>query len=165
MVRDDIVTDGEDLPLVVADAHEATSLRALCERTTAVHSLVGPYQLHGTSMIKACTATGTHYTDLCGEPVWMREMIDRNESVARDSGARIVFSVGFDSLPMELGVQLLQDVAHERLRARMAHVDCRIAFTDVGGFSRGTAVTLLASADAARKDAAVAARYPRTPTY
>lgn len=155
-LRDEIGAD-DGLALVVADAHDSASLRAMCERTAVVLSMVGPYQSHGSLLVETCAATGTDYADLCGEPLWMREMIDRFEGAARRSGARIVFSCGFDSLPMEVGVQLLQTAALERWGRPLPQVSSRIVFNDVGGFSRGTATSLLASADAARADAAARA--------
>ncbi|WP_151477862.1 saccharopine dehydrogenase family protein [Streptomyces albicerus] len=157
-LRDEIGA-GDGLALVVADAHDGASLRAMCERTGAVLSMVGPYQSHGSLLVGTCAATGTDYADLCGEPLWMRDMIDRFEATARRSGARIVFSCGFDSLPMELGVQLLQSAALERWGQPLPQVSCRIGFHDAGGFSRGTAASLLATADAARADAAAGALY------
>ena len=86
----------------------------LAGRTRAVLSTVGPYQLYGSGLVAACAAAGTDYVDLCGEPIWMKEMIERHQAVARRSGARIVFACGFDSVPSDLGVHILQQVAVER---------------------------------------------------
>src|SRR6185369_7084469 len=94
--------------LVVADSNDPASLRSMAESTRVVISTVGPYQLYGSSLVEACVSAGTSYVDLCGEPAWMREMIDRHEAQARASGARIVFSCGFDSIPFDCGVQHLQ---------------------------------------------------------
>ena len=81
-------------------------------------STVGPYQLYGSDLVAACAASGTDYLDLCGEPMWMRQMIDAHEAAARRSGARIVFSCGYDSLPFELGVFFLQEAAKKRSARR-----------------------------------------------
>ena len=88
-----------DVPLVTANADDPASLRAMCARTDVVISTVGPYQLYGSDLVAACAATGTAYVDLCGEPGWMRQMIDAHEAEAKRNGARIVFSCGFDSIP------------------------------------------------------------------
>ncbi len=98
-LRDSLGPDAAKLPLVVADAGDEASLRAMCERTRVVVSTVGPYALHGEPLVKACAQTGTDYCDLTGEVQWIREMIDRHEASARESGARIVHSCGFDSIP------------------------------------------------------------------
>jgi len=100
----DAIGAPRDLPLIAADASDPASLKAMVDRTASVLTTVGPYQLYGTDLVAACAASGTDYLDLCGEPVWMRQMIDAHEAAARKSGARIVFSCGYDSLPFELGV-------------------------------------------------------------
>src|SRR5207245_9914941 len=92
----------DDLPLVSADAAEPASLHSMCERAAVIITTVGPYQLHGPVLVAACAATGTAYVDLCGEPAWMRRMIDAHHEEAKRTGARIVFSVGFASLPCDL---------------------------------------------------------------
>jgi short subunit dehydrogenase-like uncharacterized protein len=66
-----------DIPLIVADSDDLGSLAAMAASTVALITTVGPYQLYGTDVLAACVAAGTHYADLCGEPVWMRQMIDR----------------------------------------------------------------------------------------
>ena len=64
-------------------------------------------------MFKACAEAGTHYVDLCGEPGWMYDMIGKYQDTASKSGARLVFSCGFDSVPFDLGVQYVQKAAIE----------------------------------------------------
>src|SRR3569623_2855024 len=98
-------------PLIVADASDADSLKAMAEQTMSVITTVGPYQLYGEELLAACVATGTDYFDLCGEPIWMRQMIDKYEAAAKESGARIVLSCGFDSVPFELGTFFVQEEA------------------------------------------------------
>ena len=106
-VRDEIGAPA-GTPLVVADTGDADSLRAMAERTRVVLTTVGPYQLYGSDLVRICAETGTDYVDLCGEPAWMRQMIDAHGETAKQSGARIVFSCGFDSIPFDLGVYFLQ---------------------------------------------------------
>ena len=80
-------------------------------QTRSVIAGVGPYQLYGSDLVEICAATGTDYFDYCGEPIWMRQMIDAHEAKAKASGARIVFSCGYDSLPFELGAYVVQEEA------------------------------------------------------
>lgn len=115
-----------DLPLLIADAADPVSLRNLVRRTRAVLTTVGPYQLYGSDLVAACVETGTDYLDLCGEPNWMRRMIDAHEAQARASGARVLFSCGFDSIPSELGVWFCQDVARRVLGAPVPLVKGRV---------------------------------------
>ena len=141
-------------PLVVADAENPASLRALAERAKVVLTTVGPYQLYGSDLVAACAATGTAYVDLCGEPNWMRTMIDAHEAEAKASGARIVFSCGFDSIPFDLGVWVLQQAARERFGAPAPRVKGRVK-TMKGGFSGGTAASLKATLAAGARDSGV----------
>ncbi len=144
-----------DIALVTANADDPASLRAMCARATVVITTVGPYQLYGSDLVAACAATGTAYVDLCGEPAWMREMIDRHHAEAQRSGARIVFSCGFDSIPFDLGVLTLQEAAQKQFGQPAPRVKCRVRHMK-GGFSGGTAASLKATlAAAARKPSLV----------
>src|SRR6478672_11480063 len=129
-----------DTALIQADAGAPASLQAMVDQTRSVLTTVGPYQLYGTELVAACAASGTDYLDLCGEPVWMRQMIDAHEATAKSSGARIVFSCGFDSLPFELGVFYVQDEAKGAFGAQAARVKGRVRGMS-GTLSGGTAAS------------------------
>jgi short subunit dehydrogenase-like uncharacterized protein len=145
-----------DTALIVADASDPASLKAMIGQTSSVLSTVGPYQLYGSELVAACAASGTDYFDLCGEPVWMRHMIDAHEATARSSGARIVFSCGFDSLPFELGVFFCQETAKKVLGAPVGRVKGRVRNMK-GTFSGGTAASIKATFAAAAKDLSLVA--------
>lgn len=147
-VRDEINAPA-DTPLVVADTGDADSLRAMAERTRVVLTTVGPYQLYGSDLVRICAETGTDYVDLCGEPAWMRQMIDAHGETAKQSGARIVFSCGFDSIPFDLGVYFLQKAAKEKFGAALPRVKGRVRKMK-GTFSGGTAASLKATLAAAK---------------
>jgi len=149
-VRDAIGAPG-NTPLIVADASDAASLKAMAEQTMSVITTVGPYQLYGEELLAACVATGTDYFDLCGEPIWMRQMIDKYEAAAKESGARIVFSCGFDSVPFELGALVVQEEAKRVFGAPASRVKGRVR--DMRGtLSGGTAASAKATFDAVAKD-------------
>ena len=149
-VRDEIGAPA-DTPLVVTDADDPAALAALMQRTRLVLSTVGPYQLYGSALVAACAAAGVHYVDLCGEPAWMRQMIDAHEADARRSGARIVFSCGFDSIPFDLGVFFLQQAFGQRHGHPASRVRGRVRKMK-GTFSGGTAASLKATMAAAARD-------------
>ncbi|MBN9039865.1 MAG: saccharopine dehydrogenase [Rhizobiales bacterium 62-47] len=149
-VRDEIGAP-KDTPLITADAADPASLNAMLQRTKAVLTTVGPYQLYGSDLVAACAKSGTDYLDLCGEPVWMRQMIDAHHAAAQASGARIVFSCGYDSIPFELGVFFLQDHARKTLGAPVARVKGRVRKMK-GTFSGGTAASMKAIFAAAAND-------------
>src|SRR5271154_5525381 len=115
-----------DTPLIVADASDPGSLKAMVDQAKSIISTVGPYQLYGNDLLAACATSGTDYLDLCGEPVWMRQMIDAHQSTAQSTGARIVFSCGFDSLPFELGVFFCQETAKQVLGGPVGRVKGRV---------------------------------------
>ncbi len=145
-----------DTALIVADGSDPASLKAMADQTRSVISTVGPYQLYGSDLVAICAATGTDYLDLCGEPVWMRQMIDAHEATAKSSGARIVFSCGFDSLPFELGVFFVEEAAKKALGAPVSRVKGRVRNMK-GTFSGGTAASIKATFAAAAKDLSLVA--------
>lgn len=132
------------LPLVAADAADADSMDRLVRQAKLVITTVGPYQHHGEHLITACARAGTDYVDLCGEPLWMAQMIPKLQGPAAASGARIVFSCGFDSIPFDLGVLYLQDEMQRRFGAPASRVRGRVRVMK-GTMSGGTAASALAT--------------------
>jgi len=152
----DAIGASADTPLIVADAADPTSLQAMIDQTRSVLTTVGPYQLYGSDLLAACAASGTDYFDLCGEPIWMRQMIDRHEAAAKASGARIVFSCGFDSVPFELGAFFVQEQARRVFGAPASRVKGRVR--DMRGtLSGGTAASGRATFEAVAKDLSLVA--------
>jgi short subunit dehydrogenase-like uncharacterized protein len=68
-----------------------------------VITTVGPYILHGEPLVAACAQAGTSYVDLTGEPEFVDRMWLGYHEQAQSSGARLVHSCGFDSIPYDLG--------------------------------------------------------------
>jgi short subunit dehydrogenase-like uncharacterized protein len=141
----------DTVPVIVADASDPASLAALAEKADVIVTTVGPYQLYGSGLVAACAKAGTAYVDLCGEPAWMRAMIDAHAADAKASGARIVFSCGFDSIPFDLGVLELQKLCTERFGSPARTVKGRVRAMK-GGFSGGTAASLKATLAAAARN-------------
>lgn len=150
----DLVGAPADTPLIEADASAPETLTAMCNRARLIITTVGPYQLYGPELVAACAATGTDYVDLCGEPAWMRHMIDAHDAKAKETGARIVFSCGFDSIPFDLGVWFLQQEAIKRFGKPMPRVKCRVRSMN-GGASGGTVASLKATMAAAARDPSI----------
>lgn len=152
-VRDEIGAPS-DVPLVVADAADPASLAAMAQNARCVISTVGPYTLYGTPLVAACAEAGTDYVDLCGEPLWMVDTIANFSQTAKSTGARIVHSCGFDSIPTDLGVYLLQEEA-QRLHGEPApRVRGRVRKMQ-GSFSGGTAASMKATMGAIFKNPAL----------
>jgi short subunit dehydrogenase-like uncharacterized protein len=152
--RDRLATP--DIDLIVADSSDQGSVDAMVSSAKCIISTAGPYQKFGTPVVEACARLGTDYVDLCGEPNWMRQMIDAYEAAARASGARILFSGGFDSVPSELGVWHCQQIATNRYGKPMPRVRGRVK-TFVGGPSGGSVASGMAMMKAAQESADVAA--------
>lgn len=145
------------VPLITVDARDGAALDALAHRARVIITTVGPYQLYGEGLLAACVRAGADYVDLCGEPNWMAAMIEKYEAQAKQSGARIVFSCGFDSIPFDCGVWFLQQKAKERFGQPAQRVRGRVRKMK-GGASGGTMASMLATFEAVRRDPAVGAQ-------
>lgn len=152
-IRDEIGAPA-DTPLITANADDPAALLALASRCDCIITTVGPYQLYGEPLLAACVTAGTAYVDLCGEPNWMHDMIRKYDADAKASGARIVFSCGFDSIPFDLGVWLAEEAAKARFGKPAPRVKGRV-ISMKGTFSGGTFASGKATAAAAMKDPSV----------
>ena len=143
-----------DWPVVVTDAADEASVQALAESTTAVATTVGPYQRYGLPLVKACAEAGTSYADLTGEVLFVRESAAQAHEVAVDSGARIVHSTGFDSVPSDLGVWLLHQQATADGEGTLE--DTALLLVSMkGGVSGGTIDSLRTMLDEVKGDKAL----------
>jgi short subunit dehydrogenase-like uncharacterized protein len=151
-VRAGLPAAGRDWPLVVADSGDPASLAALAAGTRVLVTTVGPYARYGLPVVEACARAGTHYADLAGEVLFVRDAIDRYDAAARESGARIVHSCGYDSIPSDLATLLL----HRRAEAEGAGglTDVRLVAFARGGFSGGTIDSMRGHLDELRGDPA-----------
>src|SRR5438067_5477169 len=133
-VRSSLPPHAHAWPLVTADAADPAALASLARRTVAIATTVGPYLWYGVPLVEACAEAGTHYADLTGEVLFMRRTAEKLHDVAAASGARIVHACGFDSIPSDLGVLLLHELA-----GGDALADTTLAVTELrGGLSGGT---------------------------
>jgi len=136
-LRATLGSGAQHIPIIVAESFDKAALAALCDRAAVVLSTVGPYALYGEALIEACVTSGTDYCDLTGESQWMKRMISRHSEQAKLSGARVVHACGFDSLPSDLGVKLLQQHAQTRYGEPCSTVKMRVKAMK-GGASGGT---------------------------
>lgn len=128
---------GATVDQIVAEAGDADAMAELAASTNVVASTVGPYALYGSDLVAACAAAGTDYCDLTGEPQWIARMIDAHQPAAEASGARIVNSCGFDSIPSDIGVLFTQTVTHDERGRYCNRIAMRVKATR-GGASGGT---------------------------
>ena len=130
-----------DLTILEVDSNDQESLDAMTSAAKCILTTVGPYQLYGSNLVESCAKNGTDYVDLTGEPGWMYEMINEHKETAKKSGARIVFSCGFDSIPFDLGVFFVQQAVRDKFGKPAQHVRGRVKAMN-GEFSGGTIASL-----------------------
>ena len=132
---------GSNVPHLLVDSNDTDSIESMVKQTKCVLTTVGPYQLYGAKILQQCVIHGIDYVDLCGEPGWMHEMINEYSNQAKETGARIVFSCGFDSIPFDLGVYFLQKEVIAQHGQPAPNVRGRVRAMN-GEFSGGTAASL-----------------------
>jgi short subunit dehydrogenase-like uncharacterized protein len=140
-----------DIPIIQADSEDQASIEALVQQTRVILTTVGPYARYGSGLVAACAAHGTHYCDLTGEVHWMREMISAHQTSAVASGARLVHTCGFDSIPSDMGVYFLQQQMLAKHGVPAQQIKFRLRGTS-GGVSGGTIDSMMAMVEKARED-------------
>ncbi len=145
---------GDDISCLIADSSDPEALRKAISKARVVLTTVGPYARYGSEVVAACAALGVHYCDLTGEVHWMRKMIDSHEETARQSGACIVHTCGFDSIPSDLGTYFVQKLMRETHGVPAKHVKYR-ASEFKGGFSGGTLDSMMAMMEQAARDPSI----------
>jgi short subunit dehydrogenase-like uncharacterized protein len=136
------VPRASELPLLLGDGKDRASLDIIAREARVIITTVGPYSLHGRLLVGACVDAGTDYVDLAGETPFIRAMIDEHHVRAKQTGARIVHSCGYDSIPSDLGVLMLQDHAQRKYGARCPSIKF-FAGESKGGMSGGTVASML----------------------
>ena len=134
----------DKIEVLHVDSDDQSSVESLVKNTKCVLTTVGPYQLYGENIIRSCISSGTDYVDLCGEPGWMHKIIDECSEEAKSTGARIIFSCGFDSIPFDLGVKFVQDEVMSKTNQYASSVKGRVRAMN-GEFSGGTAASMKAT--------------------
>lgn len=153
-LKSELGEKAHNLTIIVADAANEEQLKSLTSQTGLIVSTVGPYALYGEPLVKVCCETGTDYCDLTGEAQWIAKMLSKYESLAQETGARIVNSCGFDSIPSDLGVFFLQEKAKEQFKHYCYRVKMRVKAMK-GGASGGTIASMLNVAKEAASDPAL----------
>jgi len=153
-LRAELGAAAADWPIVIADAADPASVEALASSTKVVATTVGPYRKYGMPLAAACAKAGTHYADLTGEVGFVRAVIDTLDETAKASGARIVNSCGFDSIPSDLGVFALADGVRRDGAGELEETKLIVTALK-GGVSGGTIASLKGQVDEMKGDAAL----------
>jgi short subunit dehydrogenase-like uncharacterized protein len=144
----------KSLPVLIADSGDPASLARLVRQTRVICSTVGPYAKYGTALVAACTAEGTDYCDLTGEVQWMARVIADYQGAAQASGARIVHTCGYDSIPFDIGTWYLQQAMLQKHGEPARRVKTRVGRTR-GGASGGTIASMLNMLEEMQHDPAI----------
>lgn len=127
--------------IIIANSKDSDSLDEMTKQTQVIISTVGPYLKYGEPLIKSCAENGTDYVDLTGEAIFIKDMMDKYQDTAKQSGARIVNSCGFDSIPSDLGVYFTQTKAEEKFGEACNVIHMRVKAAK-GGISGGTIASM-----------------------
>jgi short subunit dehydrogenase-like uncharacterized protein len=130
------------LTCFVADSADEQALTEMAKHAKVIITTVGPYALYGETLVKVCATTGTDYCDLTGEPQWIKAMLDKYEALATSTGARIIHTAGFDSIPSDLGVWAMQQDALASTGKPIKHIKMRVHKVK-GAASGGTVASML----------------------
>lgn len=155
-VRDRLCERARDWELLEVEATDALGLERLAARTTVLATTVGPFATYGKEVVRAAARSGTHYVDLTGEVLFVRWSMAEAADLARQSGARIVHSCGFDSVPSDLGVLVTAERAAAEGQGTLE--DTLLVVRSLrGGVSGGTIDTFRRQVIATRHDPALRA--------
>ncbi|DBA05069.1 TPA: hypothetical protein N0F65_000757, partial [Lagenidium giganteum] len=149
----------DQIPVVVADSGNEDAVVAMVRSTRCVLSLVGPYAIYGSLLVKACAENGVHYCDLTGEVVWIEQMIEKYQAVAQQTGARLIHCCGFESVPSELSTML----AAETVIAKTSKAPSEVSmyFTEIQGeASGGTCASVFAMLETSTNDQLLRSQNP-----
>jgi len=141
--------------LVTADASNEHAIRIMAGMTRVLITTVGPYLKYGLPLVRACAEAGTHYVDLTGETLFIRRSIDDCDAIAKETGAKIVHSCGFDSIPSDLGVFALHLAAARDGDGRLGRTKMAVVSAS-GGFSGGTIASAMHQMSETRGNPALA---------
>lgn len=141
----------QSVPMIIANSNDYQSVKAMVEQTKLVVSCTGPFLLYGSSVVKACAETGTDYVDVTGEVFWYGEMLAAHGERAKKSGARIIPCCGFDSVPSDLGVWVLQNLTMKHRGIAASRVKMRVQSLR-GGLLGGSYATMEALRKRAQKE-------------
>lgn len=155
--RDDIAArfpGAAEAAILVGDAADPASLEAIASQARVVAATVGPFASHGEPIVAACVKSRTDYCDITGEPHFIRRIIDAHHDAARAAGVRVVPTCGFDSIPSDLGAFVVASFARSTHGRALARVRAYVTAAK-GGFSGGTAASMIQILGAAAEDRAV----------
>ncbi|KAK3859036.1 hypothetical protein Pcinc_034811 [Petrolisthes cinctipes] len=94
----------DNVGVIKADVGDQESLDRMAAQSTVIINCVGPYQLYGEQVVRACIDNGASHIDISGEPQFLESMQLKYNKAAEEAGVYIVGACGYDSIPAEMGL-------------------------------------------------------------
>jgi short subunit dehydrogenase-like uncharacterized protein len=135
-VKQHLGANAASVSVLVADSQDQAAVDAMVAKTRVLLNTAGPFALYGDAIVNACVRFKTHYVDITGETVWVRELIDRYQAQASADGTRIIPGCGFDSVPADLGSYLI--VRYMQAALGVSCQEVKAYYQMYGGFNGGT---------------------------
>jgi len=114
----------KDKDCLVCDVKDESSIDNMAAQTQLVLNCVGPYRFSGEQVVQACLRTRTHHIDISGEPQFLEKMQLKYHEEAKEKGVYIVGACGFDSIPSDVGRQLV----HKEMNGPVNQVEMYVEF-------------------------------------
>ncbi|VDM92368.1 unnamed protein product [Onchocerca ochengi] len=111
--------DLQNIPIIIADSHDESTLAAMAKQAKVIINVVGPYRLYGEAVVKAAVENGASHVDISGEPAFLESMQMKYNDIAQKKGLYVVGACGWDSIPCDLGVNFLKN----KFNGQLNHVE------------------------------------------
>ncbi|KAL4936720.1 hypothetical protein BDV06DRAFT_233065 [Aspergillus oleicola] len=122
---------------------ERPSIDAFIRRTKIVINGIGPFHRYSTSIVEACAVMGTCYADFSTETLWIRELIEKYEDVARESGAILIPGIS-PTAPADILAWLIARQVRERYETGLINISAT-GKLDIKAMSPGSLTTVIDS--------------------
>ncbi|RDW65843.1 uncharacterized protein DSM5745_09582 [Aspergillus mulundensis] len=122
---------------------EERSVAPLIGRTKVVINGVGPFHRFSSGIVGACARVGSCYVDFTTETLWIKELIERFEDVARESGAILIPGIS-PTAPADLIAWLIAKQIRERYSTGPEEI-VATGKLDIKAMSAGSLTTVLDS--------------------
>lgn len=138
----------QSIEILEASTSDPASIKRMAASTKVVVNMVGPYaHLGGFEVAKAAAEAAAGYVDLTGESAFYARVVEQLQAQAQKTKAIIMPSVGFDSLPFDLGAYLAVQEVKKAAGPETPIGDVITGFNVKGTVSGGTIASVAGMRD------------------
>lgn len=101
------------------DIESDDSICSITSRTRILLNCIGPYQLFGERVVRACLKTSTHQIDMSAEPNYLRYIHSKYNRLAEEKSVCIVSGCAYESMANDYGIHSMI----ENFGSNLASVD------------------------------------------